>query len=149
MLRYSECAPLDGSIVRCGRHPHLFPCSPEALRRVSTCSNWQRSFGEDITAVVNPRGQDHRCRIDWNHTDPAVAAASLEQACYLSGEGVYFCPSSAAADAGGRRAPRRGERGASRRVEGGAPWRGREGGAQRRGEGGAPRRGEGVDIGAG
>lgn len=99
MLRHAECAPLDGAIVRCGRYPNLFPCGPKALNRINACSSWQRSFDERITEVVNPRGQDHRCRIDWNHSNPAVAAASLREACYLSEDGVYFCPSSAAAGA--------------------------------------------------
>lgn len=37
LLRHDECSPLDGRVASCGRHPRLFPCPHQTLRRMQAC----------------------------------------------------------------------------------------------------------------
>mmetsp|Transcript_36146 Transcript_36146/g.116085 ORF Transcript_36146/g.116085 Transcript_36146/m.116085 type:complete len:247 (-) Transcript_36146:72-812(-) len=95
MIDRAECSPLDGALVVCGRHPHLFPCGPEALARITRCSSMNKNLDPKIARVVRPKAERNRrsrCRIDRNTSDPAVATASLAEACYLNGDAIYMCP---------------------------------------------------------
>jgi len=84
MLRYRECAKLDGSMVQCGRHPHLFPCDAKRLRRATTCTSWNRPW--KAQRVKKVLGMPQRC---------------LNTSCYLEGAGTsraaYYCPASVTA----------------------------------------------------
>jgi len=82
MLRYDECSTLDENIVKCGRYPHLFPCSRNKIFQMRLCEKHNvPSWDYKVDEILSEKPRN--CEEDASD-------------CYLSGGGTgnatYFCP---------------------------------------------------------
>jgi hypothetical protein len=85
LLRQRECARLDASVARCGRHPNLFSCTQAALDRIATCA---KAFTRPWADVAVP-GVEDPFRCTQGDSDCYLEGGGTDREAHVCAEGGF------------------------------------------------------------